>query len=325
MPRIYRVVSKYQPPFLGLNTAGEQWMSCRKIDLYRSIVTVGNPSFLTWEKIRQFGFARALYDSVIEKVAIVAVNVASDMNDMRMNPIFYTYISDKKRIVSYNLGMAFAKFYSEKMLRIPNLIHVEFLKKQNAVIFVPQNGKTRPKEPDLVGQTVDGNWHIFEAKGVSGSSSQLDAKVQEAKIQVGQISSIRGSVPQTRSACATFIGATKILSHIEDPSREGETFVEINMEKFFYSYYAPFLLAEKIEGISMRRETIDGLDVEVFDIERANQKLTIGIDCEVLELLKEKKFEFSQSLRGRLSDYASRGDDMYSIGLDGFFVRYSGY
>jgi hypothetical protein len=73
MPRIYRVASNYLPPFQGLNTHGEQWIRCRKIDLYRSIITVGTPSFLTWEKIRQFGLARALYDSVIEKVSIVAV------------------------------------------------------------------------------------------------------------------------------------------------------------------------------------------------------------------------------------------------------------
>ena len=324
MSRIYRVVSNYQAPFSAINTAGEQPIRCRKLDLYRSIITVGNPSFLTWEKIRQFGFARALYDSVLDKVALVAANIESDANGMRRHSVFDTYVLDKKRNVSYNLGMAFAKFYSQRILNISNLIHVEFLKKQEAVTFVPQNGNKRPKEPDLVGQTADGKWHVFEAKGVS-TSSQLNAKIQEAKSQVDQIDTIYGEPPQTGSACATYIGRDRILTYLKDPLSKGGKKVEMNRGKFLESYYSPFLLAGKVGKGSLRRELIDGVEVEFYDLERASQKLSIGLDSEIAALLRENKYEVSQHITERLSKYSSRDSDRdrYSFGLDGFVISYS--
>ena len=108
---------------------------------------------------------------------------------MLLHPIFDGYVLDQKRNVSYNLGMAVAKYYSEKLLQIANLIHVETLKKQNAIVFVNQIGST--KEPDLVGQTSNGDWHIFEAKGMSTNS--LATNITRAKNQARQIHSLTGA------------------------------------------------------------------------------------------------------------------------------------
>ncbi|ENQ1528792.1 hypothetical protein [Vibrio sp. FJH11] len=327
MPYIHRIVKNYHPPFSAINTNGEATLRCRKLDLYRSMITVGNPSFFSLQNIRDHGFARALYDSILKKVAIVATNIQSDLSGMRRHPIFDTYVSDEKRIVSYNLGMAFAKLYSEKLLDIPNLVHLEFLKKQNAVTFVHQTGNTRPKEPDLVGQTADGNWHIFEAKGISSSSSQLNGKIIEAKNQIKQVATIHGAAPITGSACATYIGHDRILTYLVDPpSNEGKR-VEINREKFFDSYYSPFLLADKVLDRPLRAELIDGLEVDFYDLKQANRKLCIGLDREISELIRSKKYDFSQSISERLKKYSSadRGENKYSVGLDGFVIGYTEY
>lgn len=324
MPLIYRVASNYQGAFAGINTVGENALQCRKIDLYRSIVTVGNPSFLSVKNIRDFGFARALYNSIIKKAAIVASNIQSDPAGMRRHPIFETYVTDEKRIVSYNLGMAFAKLYSEKLLGIPNLIHMEFLKKQNAVTFIAQAGNVRPKEPDLVGQTADGSWHIFEAKGTSTSASQLGGKIAEAKNQVRQVATVHGVAPTTGSACATYIGADRILTHLEDPPSEDGKRVEIDREKFLDSYYSPFLIAGKSLGRSVRRERIDGLDVDFYDLEGASRRISIGLDREIAESVENRKYQFSESSRRRLREYSSsdRWEGKYSVGLDGFVIGY---
>lgn len=45
------------------------------------MVTVGNPSFISRQKIRDFGLARAIYDSVIEKVGTVWENIESDRTE----------------------------------------------------------------------------------------------------------------------------------------------------------------------------------------------------------------------------------------------------
>src|SRR4030095_5137145 len=165
MPRIYYTAADYQNNFQTLNTAQEEHIVCRKLDLYRAIVTVGNPSFLSWQDIRNYGLFRAISTSVVQKVLLVQANISSSPSGMHLHPIFQTYLSDQKRIVSYNLGMAVAKIYAEKLLSIPNLTHVESLKKVNAITFVAQPG--RSKEPDLVGKTENGDWHVFEAKGTS--------------------------------------------------------------------------------------------------------------------------------------------------------------
>ncbi len=328
MPLIYRTVANYQGAFSALNTSpNESTLRCKKLDLYRSIITVGNPSFLSWQNIRQLGLARALYDSILEKVALVAINIESDSAGMRRHQIFDTYVSDKKRVVSYNLGMTFAKLYSEKILGIPNLIHIEFLKKNGAVAFAPQPGNDRPKEPDLVGQTADGNWHVVEAKGVSTSESQLPGKISEAKLQIQQIATIHGVPPATGNACATYIGTNRIFTRLEDPPAGDGKRIELNREKFYDAYYAPFLLAEASLQTPRRKERIDGLEIDFFDLERANRKLRIGLDREIAELVLSKKYEFSQGISQRLRQYSSQDqqNERYSIGLDGFVVGYTGH
>ncbi|MGU3846838.1 hypothetical protein ACVZHT_35425, partial [Vibrio diabolicus] len=91
-----------------------------------------------------------------------------------------------------------------------------------------------------------GNWHIFEAKGISSSSSQLNGKIIEAKNQIQQVATIHGVAPITGSACATYIGRDRILTYLVDPPSDEGKRVEINREKFFDSYYSPFLLADKV-------------------------------------------------------------------------------
>lgn len=328
MPYIYRKVSGYQHPFSALNTTREEIINCKKLDLYRCIITVGNPSFLTLKDIRFYGFARAMYNSILKKVAIVAVNIQSDLSGIRRHPIFDSYVSDDKRIVSYNLGMAFAKLYSEKLLNIPNLVHLEFLKKQNAVTFVSQQSKSRTREPDLVGQTSDGKWHIFEAKGVSSSASQLSGKIIEAKKQIREVAAVHGSPPTTGSACATYIGRDRILTYLSDPPSEGNKQIEFPREKFLKSYYAPFLLAKETLDAPSRKEKINGFEVVFYDFKNASRKLSIGLDSEVADLIQSNNFNLSLvNLERRLKDYSTKvqGDGRYSIGLDGFVVGYTDY
>ena len=109
MPYINYESTGYTNNHIHINSNGIQSIRCRKLDLYRAMVTVGNPSFISRQKIRDFGLARAIYDSVIEKVGTVWENIESDRTGMRLHPIYHSHVSDKKRIVSYNLGMAFAK------------------------------------------------------------------------------------------------------------------------------------------------------------------------------------------------------------------------
>lgn len=148
MPRIYYSAKDYTGNYANINTQNEEFVLCRKVDLYRAIVTVGNPSFFSWDSIRQNGLFRTLSDSIIQKVLLVQANIDSSPAGIGLHPIFHGYVSDQKRIVSYNLGMAVAKIYAEKLLEIPNLIHVESLKKIGAITFVEAIDSVNDDEED---------------------------------------------------------------------------------------------------------------------------------------------------------------------------------
>nr|WP_315482793.1 hypothetical protein [uncultured Undibacterium sp.] len=268
------------------------------------------------------GFARTLYESIFEKMAMVMVNVRSAGRDLRRHAIFDSYVSDKKRIISYNLGMALAKFYSQELLDIPHLIHVETLKKQNAVTFIAQTGTVRPREPDLVGQTSEGDWHIFEAKGVSGSTGQLPGKIADAKIQVNQVSAIQNSSPSTRNACASYIGADRILTLLEDPPSDAEKSIAVETGKFLKAYYAPYFLADQIEGVIRRSLRMEGRSFEAIELRSGNQKLTIGLDTEVLSAISSSTSDFPGQVRIKLRTEDLPERAQYSIGPDGVLLQY---
>lgn len=325
MPRIYYNANNYGNQFNHINTNGEQYILCRKLDLYRSIITVGSPTFVSWREIRANGLFRTLSNSIIQKFLLVQANIESNQNGMNLHHSFHNHVSDQKRIVSYNLGMAFAKYYAEKLLEIPNLTHLETLKKIGAVTFVKQTGKS--KEPDLVGMTSNGDWHVFEAKGMS--SNKLASEVIKAKNQARQISTIHGQNPVSLSACATFLGNDRITSLIEDPESDGEKKIEVKKELFYEGYYNSFFAFRELLNRKSKKDKFENVDYQAFNIKTKDLELTIGLESEVYELLQEKNYnlidEFYSSKRNNDETNNGLNSEEISIGLDGFVVKYSNY
>ncbi|WP_156482837.1 hypothetical protein [Acetobacter cerevisiae] len=321
MSLISRSVDKYTVPFNNLNQINEHQVNCKKADLYRCAVTVGNPSFISLRAIKKYGFWCILFTSVIDKCSLVASNLIDVGGHLRRSSIYNTYVTDKKREVSYNLGMVFAKLHAEKLLGIRNLVHLEFLKQQGALTFVPQTTTKRPKEPDLVGQDGNGTWHIFEAKGTT-YENMISRKVLEAKEQAKQIASIQGQLPGTRSVAATYIGDDRIFTCIEDPSDSGSTVVEFDKIDFIKSYYAPFLICQQNGYPNAQDRTIDGIPVKMFDIGNKMGCVSIGIVSEVAECIFNSRFNELSDELSNIGDLSERGGDQYSFGLDGFVVGF---
>lgn len=323
MPRIYYTANGYSGNYRNINTQNEEFILCRKIDLYRSMITVGNPSYLNLKDIRQYGLWRALSNSIIQKILLVQINIESNPNGIHLHNIYRNYISDKKREVSYNLGMAVAKLYAERLLNISNLIHVESLKKTNAITFINQVGRT--KEPDLVGQTNDGLWHVFEAKGTS--SSYLNKPINEAKHQARQIDRIHGQPPTTISACATSFGFERIFSRIEDPISQGKKEIEINTDKFYENYYLPLFALDESTSSKLNIFKVDNLEFNGLNIYTDKLNLTVGIDAELYQYLREKNLKKVQEYN--LNEKKFSQDFLYenqiSIGSDGFIVKYANH
>lgn len=325
MPRIFYTASNYTGIYSHINTAAEQHVNCRKIDLYRAIITVGNPSFFSWDIIRQQGFFRALSNSIIQKVLLVQANIESSLNGIHLHHSYNNLVSDMKRVVSYNLGMAFAKIYAEKLLKIQNLIHVETLKKNGAVTFHNSGGKK--KEPDLVGLTSDGLWHVFEAKGMS--SNQLNTKIIEAKEQAMEVDTIHGVNPSTLSACATYFGPSRIVSIIEDPEGKRKKQLDILTNKYFEAYYNSFFAFTDLFGVEAHKETFENVRYYQHHIKTNTLNISICLDEELFELVKEKNYlmitEALLKKKASIKEQMHEGRENYSIGLDGILVRYTNH
>lgn len=316
MSTVLRSVNGYQAPFAGLNTHTGQAIGCKKSDLYRCAVTVGNPTFFSLNAIRTYGLLPALCTSIFDKCSIVASNIEKYGTVLRRGAIYDTHVSDIKRQVSYSLGMAFAKFHAERLLGIHNLIHLEFLKRLNAVTFIQQPTTNRPQEPDLVGQSADGSWHIFEAKGTSYQNN-VAAQVAGGKIQAAQIATIHGQVPTTRTVSGTYIGRDRIETYLQDPSDSGSSAIAFEQNDYNKAYYAPFFI-----GLPDVREVlIDGVLVRMFNIRGSTGTASIGLTVPVFEALQNQD---TTDLPSALPDPSvfERGSDQYSFGLDGFVVGF---
>lgn len=333
MPRIYYTAENYKGIYSSLNTANENFILCKKIDLYRAIITVGNPKYIGFslKDIKKLGLLRVIYSNIIEKMMLIYSNIESDPTGIYLHPIYDTYVSDNKRIVSYNLGMAVAKLYSEKLLRIPHLIHVESLKKNNAIVLKPglpspKTGKPkRPQEPDLIGLTSNGDWHVFESKGTSSTS--LKSKITEAKKQAEQILSINNETPSTLTACATSFTKERIFTKLNDPQPVGKKEYEINMDNFYVSYYQSFFALYEFSSGTLFLKTIDNIEYNCFILQLDQLHLEIGLDLKIHKFLETNDYlgiskYFTEK---RHVIYDSVKSIRPSIGLDGILVKYANY
>jgi hypothetical protein len=319
MPKIFYTASNYNGNYAHINTTTEQYIKCKKLDLYRSIITVGNPSFLTMNDIRQNGLFRAMSDSIFQKVLLVQSNIESNRNGIHLHHSFEHKLTDYKRIISYNLGMAITKFYAEKLFNVPNLIHIESLKKQNSVTFHRINSEM--KEPDLVGTKSDGSWHIFEAKGMS--SNKLKGEVRKAKIQAQEVNTIGGSIPETLNACATYFRTDKIITRIEDPKSIKEKDIRlISYSNYLEKYYNSFFAFSK----EVKRQKMNDIDYVYFDIEHPKLNLSIGLDIEIYELIMQKDFIYiNEFYSKKKNDNILLENNNISIGQDGFIIKYKNF
>lgn len=324
MPDVLRSVANYQVPFLHLNAMGEQRVSCKKADLYRCAVTVGNPTYISLRLIRQHHFWPVLSNSIIKKCLLISTNIETHGSLLRRRSIFDTYVSDDKKTVSYNVGMALAKFHSERLLDIRNLLHLEFLRQQNAVVFVQQAGGKRPQEPDLLGQSADGSWHLFEAKG-SSYENKLSKKLIEGKIQAQQVFTVHGQLPATRTISATYLGADRIYTRIEDPSDRGASVIDFEDANFNRAYYAPFLISQQPGYPGAKEIVIDGVPVMMFGLDSEVGMLHIGVLSHIYPFLLTSDFGALPGALADSADLSGRGGDQYSFGRDGFVIGFEPY
>ncbi|WP_309630964.1 hypothetical protein [Nocardioides zeae] len=140
----------------------------------------------------------------------------------------------EKAVVSFYVGMTFAKLYADKALHIPWMMHISRYEASWSVAYGANTNR-----PDLFGCNADGEWAVVEAKGRARVTQKLVTKMQQQK---SSVASIAGVEPAYRFGSATRFEAGALKLRIVDPpARPRAQEVPINPAAWLLDYYGPIV------------------------------------------------------------------------------------
>ncbi|MEV4284044.1 hypothetical protein AB0K40_00925 [Nonomuraea bangladeshensis] len=148
----------------------------------------------------------------------------------------------EKVAVSYAIGQAMTQIFSEHILQIPFLMHIDRYATRYGIAF------TGKKRPDLFGLHPPGDWVVAESKGRSGSmESDLRQKLIDQKRSVR---SIKGVPPSLAYGCVASFprnqwGTGSLRLDLFDPVEDevGAVDIPADIDSFILAYYEPFMAA----------------------------------------------------------------------------------
>lgn len=258
-------------------------------DLVWAAVTVGRRSQFD---VFRFGFSSRM--EVIWRAALLRANLELSQPARRSrrgrgfapSSAFWALDGSEKGAVTYFMGLALAKLAAERRWDVPWVLHLDvYSRRANPYgrpinVVLPGSGRRRP---DLIGQSMGGDWLVLESKGRTGHVSD-DLRL-DAKEQTRLISMIDGQRPRWRIASvARFHGGTLAVDLIDplDPLPGAEP-LSLPPGEFLRAYYALVLgcIPEGAEG----RLSADRRSFVTGAIDEAD--LTIGIEKHLYQVLRD--------------------------------------
>ena len=168
--RIPYRASNFSLPYISMNGYGD--LSCSWWDLMRAAITVGRQGWRDVLKHGRYSYLEIIYRATMIRANMDQSSTISPYDFLVKTPVYRNLDLSEKSAVSYFTGLTMAKLFSEKLLRVPWLAHVDLLKN---IWFSSAN------RPDLIGMNFNQDWIVVEAKGRSGrfsAETMLKAKKQ---------------------------------------------------------------------------------------------------------------------------------------------------
>jgi hypothetical protein len=310
----------YKPA--GFNTPnprlqpGDRTLFFTRAALERSVATVGR-RYIT--DVLQFGDLSIL--EIIWRTAMLLANVQKRSDDwIEWSPAYGGLDPSERGAVSYFVGMTFAKLMSERLLRVPWLLHLDLYRDNLDPTFY--DGETRP---DLVGLTITGDWIAVEAKG--GAGNLKSAGWTRAKEQLANLETVNGAAVHLRVAAVTFQRRQNRVPrlHVEfrDPPSDRRGFdLPVSPEQFVSDYYERIrrLIGEEYQVlpgvVSATGSPCLGAYIPAVD-------LWIGIAQEIARSPKpyESAMAYAERAVGRNgANDTTRTSELIDVGIDGVAV-----
>ena len=245
--------------FYTRKISGQGIMEADWADLLWAALTVGRPN-----TAYVLGHGDASYYEALFRLSLVRMALEERPRNEWLNrtKAFRSLDPTEKGSVSYFLGMAVCKLFSDEMLRTPWLLHLDVFRDQLEAHVL--SGRSRP---DLVGSDHSGAWHAFECKGRSSVPSESERR--KAKNQAQRLVRVGSTDCSLHVGAISYFRQDRLEFHWRDPEPEEEDKLEpLEVElpnDAWGHYYAPALAlhnASKSMAISDARESAD-IDVEI--------------------------------------------------------------
>ncbi|NYT79528.1 hypothetical protein H0A71_21375 [Alcaligenaceae bacterium] len=250
-------------------------------------------------------------DVVVRSHTIYA-NLRQDGAGIGRSTLYDSLDPTEKGATSYFLGMAMAKLFAAELFGTPWLFHVSQATSGGAGIVFNRGSKS---QPDLIGQSLSGDWIVVEAKG---RTNGLDGKaLEKAKRQTEMIRTINGSLPTLRVALQAYF-EDRLRVRIDDPTdaKPEALEVELDLNAALAKYYAV------ATAITARDPTIERVRDREFMTRVDNDSgVTIGLQSSVWESVKAGKFQDIRENSDRLDERMTGADGSANIYPDGLLVR----
>lgn len=199
------------------------------LEILLAIATVGIQSFWKlsdWE----VKLSRLL------TAASTCLYLKEESQGLCMSDAFEKIDTSEKSIVSYWLGMGFAKIVAAKILGVVHLQGVDNLKNQGTLNLA----NNIMRRGDLIGLDRKQQWHAIEAKGRS-TDRKFTVKQNlavDAKNQSKNIASVHNKKIATNSACLAALRTNPISLLLFDPPAGEIESLPLNPSEFYKRYYA---------------------------------------------------------------------------------------
>lgn len=193
----------------------------------------------------------------------------------------------EKGMVTYMLGMVACKLFAEKLLDTPWLLHLDVFRGQLSPGLL--EGRSRP---DLVGQSVTGDWYAFECKGRSSVPDQ--GAYEKAKSQAQRLISVDGQNCSLQIGAITYFEPDdQLYFHWRDPvpvSPDVIDPIEMRMEPNFWEHH----YGAVAQLLRERPTARDGM-AEYLMVDEADFK--IAVHAKISDLLKDGNYQLLDQQR----------------------------
>lgn len=234
-----------------------------------SAVSVGRAELFHIIRYGEFSLFEIAY-----RAAIVFANLCqTDAGRIERSEAYDGLDPSEKGAISYFLGLTMAKAFAERLLGVPWLLHLDVYRQQLQPLL---GGRSRP---DLVGQTVTGDWIAIESKG---RTNGFDARALDiAKKQTHSLASIDGREPALLIGMVTHFDDGQLQFTTSDPPRPEHTdpvHLRFSRSNLVEAYYRPFrtLLAREPDTRILERNGTPYRAVPVAAVD-----VTVGLAVDV--------------------------------------------